>query len=81
MGSFFVAILDAITPLGLRSDEDLAVIREEYRQRHCAGDTAGTRMIEAIDGITSRRYRKAHKGEEPGFPVPREHGWYLPNDD
>lgn len=80
MGSFLSTILDAIT-LGLRSDEDLTYIREKYRKRHCSGDSTGTKMIEAIDRITSRRYRSAHMGEEPGFPVPREHGWYLPNDD
>ena len=25
--------------------------------------------------------RRAWAGEEPGYPVHREHGWYLPNDD
>lgn len=81
MGNIFSNIIDAIKPLGLYSDEELSETREEYRLRHCKGDSVGTRMIEAIDNEMRRRDEKKNGPVDPSRLPHREHGWYLPNDD
>ncbi len=78
MGNLFSNIISAIKPLGLYSDEELSEIREEYRLRHCKGDSVGTRMIEAIDNEMRRRDEKINGPFDPSTLPRREHGW---NDD
>ena len=41
----------------------------------------GDRYNYRFDDEKRRRSSAGHEDEEPGYPVHREHGWYLPNDD
>lgn len=79
--NIFNDIASAIKPLILYSDEELSTARQEYRLRHCKGDSFGTRMIKAIDNETRRRDEKKNGPVDPSRLPRREHGWYLPNDD
>lgn len=60
-------------------NEEREIVRKQY-------------VTEQDDGLVNQLYwllhrfdkelsKRAWKGEEIGFPVHREHGWYLPNDD
>lgn len=66
------------------SDELLDKEREVVRKQFCsAGDDFSLAvhletLLHTFDKVMRAR---AWDGKEPGFPVHREHGWYLPNDD
>lgn len=66
------------------SDELLAAERERVQQQCCsAGDNFSEavrleNMLGILDSVIDKRKRN---GEEYGYPVPRENGWYLSNDD
>ena len=66
------------------SDEVLDAEREIVRKQYCSsGDDFSLaihleNLLRRFDSVISKR---AWDGKEPGFPVHREHGWYLPNDD
>ena len=66
------------------SDELLDTEREVVRKQFCsAGEdlplaVRSENLLHTFDKVMSER---AWDGKEPGFPVHREHGWYLPNDD
>lgn len=66
------------------SDELLAKEREVVRKQFCsAGDDFSLAVhLESLLNTFDKVMRaRAWDGKEPGFPVHREHGWYLPNDD
>ena len=63
------------------SDEELETEREKVRLAHCSGDERAQNTLYRFDDEMRRRYSAGHEVEEPGYPVHREHGWYLPNDD
>lgn len=67
---------------GSKSYEELSEEREKVRLEYCAaGDDDGEarrceRLLDAYDDAL--RELDHREGE---YPPPREHGWYLPNDD
>lgn len=63
------------------SDEELDTEREKVRLAHCAGNEHAQNILYRFDDEKRRRSSAGHEDEEPGYPVHREHGWYLPNDD
>lgn len=63
------------------SEEELNSEREEIRQRHCSGDERAMGFLDMIDREKDERYEATHPNSEHGYPVHREHGWYLPNDE
>ena len=63
------------------SEKELDEEREKIRLRHCSGDERAWHFLEVIDREKNRRYDASHPNREVGYPVHREHGWYLPNDD
>lgn len=62
-------------------EEELDEEREKIRLRHCSGDERAMHYLDVIDREKNRRYKASHPDSEPGYPVHREHGWYLPSDD
>ena len=58
--------------------DELEAIREEIRLEWCNGDESAYNKLRAIN---MEMYRRNDDGEEVGYPVHREHGWYLPSDD
>lgn len=65
------------------SDELLNAEREVVRQQYCSsGDNF--RLASYLENLLRHFdfviYNRTNNGTETGFPVPREHGWYLPND-
>ena len=65
------------------SPESWEAEREIIRQQFCsAGDNKNLairlqNILRLFDKVKSDR---EWAGKEYGFPAPREHGWYLPND-
>lgn len=74
---------DKYTSSWLKSspEEELDEEYESIRQRHCSGDERAMRYLGMIGDEKRRRHKAAHPDDEPGYPVHREHGWYLSNDD
>lgn len=60
----------------LLSDSELDEEREKARLEYLK--TGSRAIIDLFDEVIRKR---RHGDENPGYPVPREHGWYLPNDD
>ena len=66
------------------SDKLLDTEREIVRKQYCSsGDNFSLaiqleNLLHRFDSVMSKR---AWDGKEIGFPVHREHGWYLQNDD
>ena len=66
------------------TDKVLETERELIRQQYCSsGDNFSLscylqNLLNRFDKVMSER---AWDGKKPEFPVHREHGWYLPNDD
>lgn len=66
------------------SDDELNAEREQVRQAYCSAGSdysEAVRLENLLRRFDKELSRRAWAGEEPGYPVHREHGWYLPNDD
>ncbi len=60
------------------TDEELDEEREKVRKRLCSGDESAEHQLERFDKELRKR---DNPSQSTGFPVHREHGWHLPNDD
>ena len=63
------------------SDDELEKEREKVRLAHCSGDETAWANLNRFDSEMSKRANKGHENKNYGYPVHREHGWYLSNDD
>jgi hypothetical protein len=78
----FDSVARALGSLGPLSDEELAEEREALRLRWVSGEDHYD-ALHRYDDEMVRRANEAYEREHPDAPEPRprEHGWYLPNDD
>ncbi|MCQ2017136.1 hypothetical protein [Clostridium butyricum] len=67
------------------SDEVLKIEREVVRQQYCSAGNdyrlaiISEKLLKLFDSVLSKRAWNGHT--DYGYPVHREHGWYLSNDD
>ncbi len=65
------------------SPQDLEKKREEIRQLYCTSgidEKASTALKKILDLFDKIKSERDWAGKEFGFPVHKEHGWYLPSD-
>lgn len=70
--------------LSSASDEELEIERENVRLDYCnpdLDDDYREACWDKLKDFDKEIGKRAWGDEEPGYPVHREHGWYLPNDD
>ena len=72
---------DSGNEFGSMSDDELGILRETERLKHCSGDENATRFMERIDKEIYRRESIGHENDEPWHPPHREHGNNLYKDD
>ena len=69
------------------TDFELETEREKVREAYANAGLTGLSIEETDDlywllnKFDNEMGERAWAGEEKGFPVYREHGWYLPSDD
>lgn len=67
------------------TDDDLETEREKVRRAFCSAGS-DYKLATRLQNLLWRFDSEMSKGtqdskESTGYPKPREHGWYLPNDD
>lgn len=67
----------------LLSDDEFYAEREPVRKkaRENGGDEEAERLLQRFNKEESRRAANRSRSATNRYPVHREHGWYLPNDD